>query len=55
MIGRREDDRCDCREVQNPVHLLRCPLVGDEKGRTIEECYGDEEWCKAVEEFLRPQ
>ena len=53
MIGRREDDLCDCGEVQNAVHLLRCPLIGDGRGRSRDDCYKDEEWCNAVEEFLR--
>lgn len=30
-IGRREDDKCDCRVTQNAAQLLRCSLVGDGK------------------------
>ena len=52
VIGRVED-RCRCGETQNTAHWIRCGLVGDEKGGKLEECYEDEEWCKAVEEFVR--
>ena len=52
VIGRREDDLCDCGEVQNGIHLLHCPLIGDGKGRSLEECMKDSEWCKEVADFL---
>ena len=52
VIGRSEDDRCGCGEIQNAVHLRRCKLVGDGKGRRIEECQKDMEWCEAVTDFL---
>ena len=52
LIGRREDGKCDCREIQNAAHLLHCPLVGDGKGRTREECFNGSEWCKMVADFL---
>ena len=26
--------------------------VGDGKGRSMEECYKDSEWCKVVADFL---
>ena len=32
VTGRAEDNRCSCGEVQNRVHLLRCPHIGDGKG-----------------------
>lgn len=51
-IGRRGDDRCECSSIQNAAHLMRCPLVGDGKGRLEEEVWNDLEWCKAVAEFL---
>lgn len=51
FIGRSEDDRCECGEVQN-AHLLRCRLVGDGDGRQREEGCKDSEWCKAVADFL---
>ena len=53
VIGRGESDKCECEEVQNAAHLRRCGLIGDGKGREIEGCSEDEEWCKAVEEFVR--
>ena len=34
VIGRAENDRCDCREIQNAVHLRRCLLVGNGKEAT---------------------
>ena len=37
LIGRRDDDRCSCGSIQNAAHLLRCPLIGDGKGRVEEE------------------
>ena len=52
IIGRREDNLCGCGEVQNAAHLLRCPLIGDGKGRSLEECLEDSEWCKKVADFL---
>ena len=50
--GMREDDKYDCGSAQNAAHLVGCPLVGDGKGRTIEECYKDQEWCQEVADFL---
>lgn len=41
VIGRRDDDKCDCGSTQNAAHLLQSPRIGDGKGRTMEECYGD--------------
>ena len=52
IIERGDDGRCECGEVQNTVHLRRCHRVGDGKGRSIEECQEDPEWCKAVVDFL---
>ena len=52
VIGRREDNLCDCGRIQNAVHLLCCPLIGDGKGRTLEECMEDSEWCRKVADFL---
>ena len=43
MIGRRDDDRCECGEAQDAAHLMGCLLVGDGKGRTREECVKDRE------------
>ena len=51
-IGRRDDDLCDCGEVQNAAHLLRCILVGYGKDRSLQECSKDSEWCKVVADFL---
>ena len=52
IIGRSADQTCRCGEVQNAVHIRRCPLVGDGKGRSIEEVWKDKEWCGAVVDFL---
>lgn len=52
IIGRGEEDRCECREIQNAVHLRRCGLVGDGKGRSMEECIKDAGWCEEVADFL---
>ena len=52
IIGRRDDDRRDCGSIQNAVHLMRCPVVGDGKGRIEEEVWSDQEWCRAVADFL---
>lgn len=52
VIGRRDDDRCDCGSIQNAAHLLSCPLIADGMGRTVEECWEDQQWCRAVAEFL---
>ena len=49
---RNEDDKCGCGEVQNAAHLLQCPLIGDGKGRSWDECKKDREWCRAVADFL---
>jgi len=34
--------------AQNAAHLLRCPLVGDGKGRSLEEARQGPEWCSGV-------
>lgn len=52
VIQRSQEDKCSCGEVQNAVHLRRCNLVGDGKGRSVEECQRDMEWCEAVVDFL---
>lgn len=52
VIGRSQDDLCECGEVQNAVHLRECRLVGDGKGRTLAQCQQDMEWCEAVADFL---
>lgn len=54
VIGRRDDALYDCGSTQNAAHLLQCPLIGDREGRTIEECYKDQEWCKEAAIFLQP-
>ena len=51
-IGRSADGQCQCGEVQNAVHIRRCHLRGDAKGRSVEECLKDQEWCGAVADFL---
>ena len=41
VIGRADESRCECGEIQNAVHLRRCERVGDGKGRSMEECFTD--------------
>lgn len=43
IIGRSAEQLCQCGEIQNATHLRRCQLVGDKKGRTLEECWKDQE------------
>lgn len=52
-IGRSADNKCKCGEPQNVVHILKCTLVGDGKGRSKEQAEKDEEWCEAAWEFLK--
>ena len=52
VIGREQSDLCSCGEIQNAVHLRRCRLVGDGKGRSMEECQRDVEWLEAVVDLL---
>ena len=52
IIGRSQEQLCACGEVQNAVHIRRCGLVGDGKGRSIEEAMKDREWCEEVAVFL---
>ena len=52
VIGRSAEQLCQCGEIQNATHIRRCHLIGDKKGRSIEECWKDQEWCEAVADFL---
>ena len=52
VIGRSQEQECQCGEVQNAVHLRRCQLIGDGKGGTVEECMNDSGWCEEVATFL---
>ena len=52
IIQRSQDDQCECGEAQNAVHLRQCKLVGDGRGRTLEQCQQEMEWCEAVVDFL---
>ena len=52
IIGRSTEQHCRCGETQNATHLRRCSQVGDKKGRSLEECRRDQEWCEAVADFL---
>ena len=51
-IGKVEDDKCECGEIQNAVQLRRCRFIGDGKGRTLEEVGRDQGWYRAVAGFL---
>ena len=52
IIGRAQDQTCECGEIQNAVHVRQCELVGDGRGRSIEEAMGDKEWCEEVANML---
>ena len=53
-IGRAEEDKCKCGvRGQNGAHIMKCELVGDGKGRTLETAGKDQEWFAAVWEFLQ--
>ena len=52
VIGRAGEQTCRCGEIQNAVHLRRCLLVADGKGRTMEQCWKDAEWCGELVDFL---
>ena len=53
-IGKVDDGSCPCDgwSVQNAVHLLPCPWVGDGTGRKREELWEDEKWCEEVARFV---
>jgi len=48
VIGKAEDDKCECGIAQNAAHLL-----GDGMGRSLGEARQDPEWCREVARFLR--
>jgi len=52
-IGKVEDPQCVCDNwtAQNAAHLQRCPWVGDGIGLSVEQMWGDEEWCERVVDF----
>ena len=52
VIKRADNPFCQCGEIQNAVHLMRCRLVADGKGRSLEQAEGDREWCQAVADFI---
>lgn len=52
VIGRSQEQECQCGEIQNAVHLRRCHLIGDGKGRTIEEVMTGSAWCEDLANFL---
>ena len=56
-LGRKDSSRCRCGEgaVQNAVHILKCTLVWDGKGRTLAQVGGEPEFCAQVPEFLQAQ
>lgn len=49
VIWRTEDDKCSCGVSQNAVYLRRFPLIGDCKGRSLEEVW---EYYQVVADFL---
>ena len=56
-IGRAGSGKCLCdqRVIQNATHALKCQLVGDGKGKTLEQAEGDEEFCGHLYSFLSNQ
>ena len=57
QIGRKDMDKCQCepQTIQNAAHVLKCKLIGDGKGRTLEQAEEDLEFCTQVFEFLQAQ
>ena len=51
-IGKSEDPRCGCGEVQNAAHLLASGCVGG-KRRRWEDIWEDRDFCGEVTRFLR--
>jgi len=47
-IGRSEKDICKEGVSQNSAHLRQCLGIGDGRGRSMAEVYGDMEWYRAV-------
>lgn len=52
IIKRADHQLCQCGQIQNAVHLMRCQLVADGVGRSLEQVWEDREWCAAVVDFL---
>ena len=52
VIGKAEEDKCDCGKIQNAVHLGGCPLVGDGRGMSVEEIWGGLDCYRVVADFL---
>ena len=52
IIGRADHQLCRYGQIQNAVHLTRCQLVADGRGRSLEQAWEDKEWCAAVVDFL---
>ena len=52
-IRRGEDNKCECGELQNAAHIMRCEKVGNRRGRSIQEAEQHQEWCEAVYGFLK--
>ena len=52
IMKRADNPFCQCGEIQNAVHLMRCRLVVDGKGRRPEQVGEDREWCQAVVDFM---
>ena len=55
VIGRSQEQECQCGEVQNAVHLRKCRLIRDGEGRSIEQAMKDSAWCEEVALFLDAQ
>ena len=52
VIGRSQEQECRGGELQNAVHFWRCGMIGDGKGRSLEESMEDSEWCAEIVDFL---
>jgi len=51
-MGRTEDPKCECGEMQNSAHITVCRELGDGKGRKWEPIWEDPEKYTAVVDLL---
>lgn len=52
VIKRAYNPFCQCEAIQNAVHLTRCHLVADGKGRSLAHVEEVKEWCQLIVDFL---
>ena len=51
-IRKAEHNRCPCEVAQSAVHILRCKLVGEGRGRNLLQAEKDRYWSAEVFSFL---